>query len=114
MPFTAHSCCSTVVSIRKKAEYSSKRYSLYLIVLILIGLYEGISFWLCTVGDILGENKLQGPVMYSFKELKSGTRSFSDDSKIGEGGYGDVYKVSLVLYSFLPDTKLILCTIIIF
>ncbi|XP_063940617.1 cysteine-rich receptor-like protein kinase 3 isoform X2 [Daucus carota subsp. sativus] len=43
-------------------------------------------------GDMLGLSKLQGPVTYSFKDLKSATRSFSEDSKIGEGGYGDVYK----------------------
>ncbi|KAK1401911.1 hypothetical protein POM88_001516 [Heracleum sosnowskyi] len=43
-------------------------------------------------GDMLGLSKLQGPVIYSFKDLKSATRNFSEDSKIGEGGYGDVYK----------------------
>lgn len=41
-------------------------------------------------GDMLGLSKLQGPVIYSFKDLKSATRNFSEDSKIGEGGYGDV------------------------
>ncbi|KAK1401899.1 Cysteine-rich receptor-like protein kinase 2 [Heracleum sosnowskyi] len=43
-------------------------------------------------GDILGIDKLQGPVIYNFKDLKSATRSFGEDSKIGEGGFGDVYK----------------------
>lgn len=47
----------------------------------------------CILGDILGIDKLQGPVIYNFKDLKSATRSFSEDSKIGEGGFGDVYKV---------------------
>ncbi|WOH15086.1 hypothetical protein DCAR_0934621 [Daucus carota subsp. sativus] len=43
-------------------------------------------------GDIVGVDKLQGPVIYNFKDLKSATRSFSEDSKIGEGAFGDVYK----------------------
>ncbi|KAK1401905.1 Cysteine-rich RLK (RECEPTOR-like protein kinase) 42 [Heracleum sosnowskyi] len=43
-------------------------------------------------GDVFGITKLQGPVIYSFKELKSATKSFSEDSKVGEGGFGDVYK----------------------
>ena len=52
------------------------------------------------LGDMLGLSKLQGPVTYSFKDLKSATRSFSEDSKIGEGGYGDVYKVIFNLQQF--------------
>ncbi|KAL8102257.1 hypothetical protein AgCh_026946 [Apium graveolens] len=40
-------------------------------------------------GDI---TKLQGTVIYSYKDLKSATKSFSQDYKIGEGGFGDVYK----------------------
>ncbi|KAK1401907.1 Cysteine-rich RLK (RECEPTOR-like protein kinase) 42 [Heracleum sosnowskyi] len=43
-------------------------------------------------GDIFGLTKLQGPVIYSFSDLKSATKSFSEDFKIGEGGFGDVYK----------------------
>ncbi|KAL8155626.1 cold-responsive protein kinase 1-like [Apium graveolens] len=43
-------------------------------------------------GDMLGIDKLQGTVIYNFKDLKSATSSFSEDSKIGEGGFADVYK----------------------
>ncbi|XP_063941686.1 putative serine/threonine-protein kinase [Daucus carota subsp. sativus] len=44
------------------------------------------------VGDIFDISKLDGPMIYRFKDLKSATRNFSESSKIGEGGSGDVYK----------------------
>ncbi|KAK1377483.1 putative cysteine-rich receptor-like protein kinase 3-like [Heracleum sosnowskyi] len=43
-------------------------------------------------GDVLQVTELQGTIVYSFKDLKSATKSFSQDYKIGEGGFGDVYK----------------------
>ncbi|KAL1802984.1 hypothetical protein ACET3Z_031631 [Daucus carota] len=43
-------------------------------------------------GDIFGKSKLQGQAIYRFKDLKSATKSFSEDAKIGEGGFGDVHK----------------------
>ncbi|KAF7831178.1 cold-responsive protein kinase 1-like [Senna tora] len=44
-------------------------------------------------GDILGATELKGPVNYGYKDLKSATNNFSEENKIGEGGFGDVYKV---------------------
>ncbi|KAJ6299285.1 hypothetical protein OIU76_020288 [Salix suchowensis] len=44
-------------------------------------------------GDILGATELRGPVNYSFKDLKSATKNFSEEYKLGEGGFGEVYKV---------------------
>nr|XP_011469259.1 PREDICTED: cysteine-rich receptor-like protein kinase 3 isoform X2 [Fragaria vesca subsp. vesca] len=46
-------------------------------------------------GDILGATELQGPVNYKYKDLKSVTENFSDENKLGEGGFGDVYKATL-------------------
>ncbi|XP_059623255.1 cold-responsive protein kinase 1-like [Cornus florida] len=46
-------------------------------------------------GDILGATELQGPVTYSFKDLKTATKNFSEENKLGEGGFGDVYKGTL-------------------
>ncbi|KAK1401897.1 Cysteine-rich receptor protein [Heracleum sosnowskyi] len=43
-------------------------------------------------GHILGSTELQGPVTYNYKELKSATKNFSEEYKLGEGGSGDVYK----------------------
>lgn len=47
-------------------------------------------------GDILGATELKGPVTYRYKDLKSATKNFSDENKLGEGGFGDVYKVYFV------------------
>ncbi|KAK1391410.1 Cold-responsive protein [Heracleum sosnowskyi] len=43
-------------------------------------------------GDILGVTKLQGAIIYNYKDLKSATNNFSVEYKVGEGGFGDVYK----------------------
>ncbi|POO04119.1 Mitogen-activated protein kinase kinase kinase [Trema orientale] len=47
------------------------------------------------IGDILGATELQGPLSYRYKDLKLATNNFSDDNKLGEGGFGDVYKGTL-------------------
>ncbi|KAG6719387.1 hypothetical protein I3842_03G003000 [Carya illinoinensis] len=46
-------------------------------------------------GDILGATELRGPMNYKFKDLKSATKNFSEKNKLGEGGFGDVYKGTL-------------------
>ena len=46
-------------------------------------------------GDILGATELRGPVNYKYNDLKSATKNFSEENKLGEGGFGDVYKVKL-------------------
>ncbi|OMP01143.1 hypothetical protein COLO4_12134 [Corchorus olitorius] len=43
-------------------------------------------------GDILGATELQGPTIYKYKDLVTATKNFSDGYKLGEGGFGDVYK----------------------
>ncbi|XAR73582.1 Non-specific serine/threonine protein kinase [Bertholletia excelsa] len=39
-----------------------------------------------------GGSELQGTMLYSYKDLKSATKNFSEVYKLGEGGFGDVYK----------------------
>ncbi|XP_059450656.1 cold-responsive protein kinase 1-like [Corylus avellana] len=46
-------------------------------------------------GDILGATELRGPINYKYKDLKSATKNFSEENKLGEGGFGDVYKGTL-------------------
>ncbi|KAH6837638.1 hypothetical protein C2S53_014186 [Perilla frutescens var. hirtella] len=46
-------------------------------------------------GNILGATELQGPNIYSYKDLKAATSDFSEENKLGEGGFGDVYKATL-------------------
>jgi len=41
----------------------------------------------------LSATELQGPVNFRYNDLKSATKNFSEENKLGEGGFGDVYKV---------------------
>jgi len=43
----------------------------------------------------LGATELKGPVNYKYNDLKAATKKFSAENKLGEGGFGDVYKVNL-------------------
>ena len=45
------------------------------------------------LGDILGATELQGPTSFYYHDLKVATNNFSEKSKLGEGGFGDVFKV---------------------
>ncbi|KAK4278104.1 hypothetical protein QN277_015996 [Acacia crassicarpa] len=46
-------------------------------------------------GEIMGESNLRAPLNYNYKELKSATKNFSEKNKLGEGGFGTVYKGTL-------------------
>jgi len=35
-------------------------------------------------------------LQYSLASIQAATNNFSDDNKVGEGGFGDVYKVRTV------------------
>lgn len=50
-----------------------------------------------TLGDIPGASKLKGPVTFSYNVLKAATKNFCIENKIGEGGFGAVYKVHTIL-----------------
>ncbi|EEC68880.1 hypothetical protein OsI_37506 [Oryza sativa Indica Group] len=40
-------------------------------------------------GDILGATELQGPTSFYYQDLKVATNNFCEESKLGEGGFGD-------------------------
>ncbi|KAF5177607.1 Cysteine-rich receptor-like protein kinase [Thalictrum thalictroides] len=46
-------------------------------------------------GDILVATELRGPMKYRYNDLTSATKNFSEQNKLGEGGFGDVYKGTL-------------------
>ena len=43
--------------------------------------------------DALVATELRGPVDFDFKILRDATNKFETANKIGEGGFGQVYKV---------------------
>ncbi|KAL0290405.1 UNVERIFIED_CONTAM: Cysteine-rich receptor-like protein kinase [Sesamum angustifolium] len=57
-------------------------------------------------GNILGATELQGPNIYSYKDLKATTNNFSEENKLGEGGFGDVYKATLKNGNIIAVKKL--------
>ncbi|XP_019439539.1 PREDICTED: cysteine-rich receptor-like protein kinase 2 [Lupinus angustifolius] len=59
-------------------------------------------------GDILGATELKGPLNYKYRDLKAATKNFSDENKLGEGGFGDVYKGTLKNGKVVAVKKLIL------
>ncbi|XP_061337424.1 cysteine-rich receptor-like protein kinase 2 [Gastrolobium bilobum] len=59
-------------------------------------------------GDILGATELKGPVNYKYNDLKAATKNFSDENKLGEGGFGDVYKGTLKNGKVVAVKKLLL------
>lgn len=45
--------------------------------------------------NILGATELQGPATFRYNDLKSATKDFSAENKLGEGGFGEVFKGTL-------------------
>jgi len=51
---------------------------------------------LCLIfADLLGIDTM--PNTFSYSELKNATSDFNRDNKLGEGGFGPVYKVNILL-----------------
>ncbi|KAF7130409.1 hypothetical protein RHSIM_Rhsim10G0182200 [Rhododendron simsii] len=61
-------------------------------------------------GEIIGASELQGPKTFSYKDLKSATNNFSNETKLGEGGFGDVYKGTLKNGNIVAVKKLVMGT----
>ena len=43
----------------------------------------------------MGATDLNGPTKYRYSDLKAATKNFNEKNKLGEGGFGAVYKVNL-------------------
>jgi len=64
-------------------------------------------------GNILGATELKAATKYKYSDLKVATKNFSEKNKLGEGGFGAVYKVKLSCSSthFNHDSKSIVFNI---
>ncbi|MED6173852.1 hypothetical protein PIB30_063562 [Stylosanthes scabra] len=46
-------------------------------------------------GEISGATKLKAPINYKYNDLKAATNNFSEENRLGGGGFGNVYKGTL-------------------
>ncbi|RWR90472.1 cysteine-rich receptor-like protein kinase 42 [Cinnamomum micranthum f. kanehirae] len=65
-------------------------FILLILIIILLGRLKKIR----STGerDTFGATELRGPKSYHYNDLKFATRNFNEKCKLGEGGFGDVYK----------------------
>lgn len=54
----------------------------------------------------MGATELQGPKNFHYRDLKAATENFSDKNKLGEGGFGDVYKVIFLCITTVASNEL--------
>ena len=54
-----------------------------------------------TLGDNLNQVKVQELPLFDFVMLASATNNFHECNKLGQGGFGPVYRVMVALLEFL-------------
>uniref|UniRef100_A0A0R0HU11 Protein kinase domain-containing protein n=1 Tax=Glycine max TaxID=3847 RepID=A0A0R0HU11_SOYBN len=58
-------------------------------------------------GTIMGASKLKGATKFKYSDLKAATKNFSEKNKLGEGGFGAVYKGTMKNGKVVAVKKLI-------
>ena len=53
------------------------------------------------LGDNLNQVKVQELPLFNFVKLASTTNNFHESNKLGQGGFGPVYRVMVALIEFL-------------
>jgi len=52
-------------------------------------------YLICLAAYKFGATELKAATKYNYSDLKAATKNFSQKNKLGEGGFGAVYKVNL-------------------
>lgn len=55
----------------------------------------------CVLHRQITQAKLQDLPLFSFNELATATNSFHNSNKLGQGGFGPVYRVKSCFYIYL-------------
>jgi hypothetical protein len=50
-------------------------------------------FWIIAANEIAKEITTAESLQFDFETIETATKKFSKDNKLGEGGFGEVYKV---------------------
>lgn len=58
---------------------------------------QSIAKWGAEIASKLREQGVTGPdfTLFGFPQIKDATDNFSDENKLGEGGFGSVHKVTI-------------------
>ncbi|CAI9114886.1 OLC1v1015703C1 [Oldenlandia corymbosa var. corymbosa] len=106
-PFFADNQTTNIIPyLRAKGGNSNKRKTIILGAVVGVGLLLVILAFLLwhqlyrktkkiEKSNIFGTTEIRGPVTYNYKVLKSATRNFSEENKLGEGGFSEVYKATM-------------------
>ncbi|XP_059435612.1 probable LRR receptor-like serine/threonine-protein kinase At1g07650 [Corylus avellana] len=91
-----------ISAISAKSDFSPPDYKIFIVVgavvsvLLLIFMILGIRMWIKKRGRISREKELRGLDLqtgfFTYRQIKAATNNFDTTNKIGEGGFGSVYK----------------------
>ncbi|KAG5529766.1 hypothetical protein RHGRI_030223 [Rhododendron griersonianum] len=79
-------------------------------LLLIIGLILWYHYHQSKYAAPRGASELQGPKNFSYRDLKSATKNFNKENKLGEGGFGDIYKGTLKNGNIVAVKKLVMGT----
>jgi hypothetical protein len=82
----------------------SAKFAIYSEISYVLSFYFRFFFWIIAANEIAKEITTAESLQFDFGTIETATKKFSKDNKLGEGGFGEVYKV-LDEHSFLDVLK---------
>jgi hypothetical protein len=82
----------------------SAKFAIYSEISYVLSFYFRFVFWIIAANEIAKEITSAESLRFDFGTIETATKKFSKDNKLGEGGFGEVYKV-LDEHSFLDVLK---------